>query len=614
MLRITLLRTVPNGRLPFFLLLLFTSIDSSVLSNAAEQRPNILFVSVDDMSCDSVGAFGCALPDTTPAIDAFAASSLKFQHAHVQVGNCMPSRNVMFSGLYPHSNRVEGFYQVKDPDYPVLCELMQQAGYFTGIRGKVSHSTPYSPFAWDTVLDNGEQKYSPKDVSSYYLSTKAGIEASREAQKPFCLVINISDPHKPFWGEGAESDQPSLIFTAKDVPLPGFLPDSPAIRKELALYYSTVRRADDCFAGVMRALDESGQSDNTVVIFLSDHGMPLPFAKTQLYHHSTHTPWLVRWPGVTQAGGVDVQHMISSIDLLPTLLDIVDAEHPAGLQGRSFLPLLRGESQTDRELVFKEYNENSGGACHPIRSVQSRQYLYLWNPWSDGNRVFRSATQGTVTYRQMQQLAADDAAVAARLNLLDHRLPEEFYDVSSDPDALHNLIDSPEHQQLIQEFRSHLQQWMQHTSDHALPAFQRREDSEFVSAWVDARQQESNDRRKRPAPNAGRRKQQPQAAEQNLIELTLPKSVTAGQLLTVPVQHHLPQTLGPQQLHVTLKDGENKRIERKVITIADDGTATVEFIVPADLESQKVFIAAFVGPEFAASLQHVNQPLPVSKQ
>jgi N-sulfoglucosamine sulfohydrolase len=108
----------------------------------AADRPNVLLITMDDLSCDSVGAFGCRLKDTTPNIDRLASQSLHFAHAHVQVGNCMPSRNVMFSGRYPHTNRVEGFYQVREPGYPVLADLLKEAGYFTGIRGKVSHSTP----------------------------------------------------------------------------------------------------------------------------------------------------------------------------------------------------------------------------------------------------------------------------------------------------------------------------------------------------------------------------------------------------------------------------------------------------------------------------------------
>ena len=105
-------------------------------------RPNILIVTVDDMNCDSVGAFGCELAGTTPNIDQLAARGMRYQFAHVQVGNCYPSRNVMFSGRYPHNTGVEGFYQVKDPDYPHLVDAMKAGGYFVGIRGKASHSTP----------------------------------------------------------------------------------------------------------------------------------------------------------------------------------------------------------------------------------------------------------------------------------------------------------------------------------------------------------------------------------------------------------------------------------------------------------------------------------------
>lgn len=80
-------------------------------------------------------------------------------------------------------------------------------------------------------------------------------------------------------------------------------------------------------------------------MFLSDHGMPLPFAKTQLYHHSTHTPWIIKWPGTTKPGSADGEHMISAVDMLPTLLDITGITHPAGFDGKSFAPLLKGENR-----------------------------------------------------------------------------------------------------------------------------------------------------------------------------------------------------------------------------------------------------------------------------
>ena len=147
-------------------------------------RPNILLLTVDDMSCDSVGVFGSKLADTTPNMDKLASQSLRFAHAHVTVGNCMPCRNVMFSGLYSHNNKVEGFYQVKNPGWPHLVDLMKGAGYFTGIRGKVSHSAPYQPYAWDANLDTLPvgAKAHLKDVSSYGIASAAGIAQAKAAK------------------------------------------------------------------------------------------------------------------------------------------------------------------------------------------------------------------------------------------------------------------------------------------------------------------------------------------------------------------------------------------------------------------------------------------------
>ncbi|RMF43482.1 MAG: heparan N-sulfatase, partial [Planctomycetota bacterium] len=229
----------------------------------ALDKPNVLIITVDDMSCDSVGAFGARLRDTTPNMDRLAQQAMRFEYAHVQVGNCMPSRNVMWSGRYPHNNRVEGFYQIKDPDYPVLCDLARQAGYFTAIRHKVSHSTPYSPYAWDLNLDAPPDGTRPhvKDAASYGASTRMAIEAARLAGKPFCVLINIADPHKPFYSEvkrGVDPHVPSRIYSAEEVPIPGFLHDDSVIRAELARYYSSVRRADDAVGSVLDALEQSG--------------------------------------------------------------------------------------------------------------------------------------------------------------------------------------------------------------------------------------------------------------------------------------------------------------------------------------------------------------------
>lgn len=460
------------------------------VSVAAEHRPNLLLITVDDMNADSVGVFGADVAGATPNIDQLAREGMRFELAHVQVANCMPSRNVMWSGLYPQSNKIVGFYQVADPGYMTLPDFARKAGYFTGIRHKLKDSSPYSPYQWDAILNDLSSPFNKKDPASYGLSTAAGIRSAKLAGKPFCLLINIADPHLPFFGfnrKGKAIDDafvPSRVYRAEDVTVPGFLPDDPVVREELAHYYSSVRRADDAVGQVLLALEQSGEADNTLVIFLSDHGMPFPFVKTQLYHQSTRTPLIARWPKEVKADSVDSEHMVSAVDILPTLLDAIGAEVPATLEGRSFLRLLEGGHQAGRDRVFKVYIENASGQRAPMRAVETAQFLYVFNPWSNGKRSLFSATNNTNTYGRMVQLAEEDAAVAARMHLLAHRVPEEFYDVRKDPDCLVNLIDDPDYQAEIERYRAMLADWLGEIEDPLLAVFQNRQDPQVLEAYM----------------------------------------------------------------------------------------------------------------------------------
>ena len=481
--------------------------------NAEEKKPlNLLLITVDDMSCDSVGVYGCELEGTTPVMDRLASQSLRFDYAHVTVGNCNPCRNVMFSGLISHNNKVEGFYKVTDPGWPHMVDLLKDAGYYAGIRGKVTHSSPYQPYDWDedlTTLEDGSKAHI-KDAKSYGESTARGIANAKKQGKPFFLSVNISDPHKPFWsqvrGGGEDPYKPSRIFTADEVPVPGFLFEDEAVREELALYYSSVRRADDCLNQVLRALKKSGEWDNTMIIFLSDHGMPLPFAKTQLYHHSTRTPLMVRVPGVTKAGSVDKRHMVSVLDLLPTVMDALGVKKPARLDGRSFYPVLKGEKQADREYIIKQYHENSGRSRDPMRAIQTKTHLYLFNPWSNGKRIFATATNGTDTCKRMIELAKNDKAMNERLNLYRYRVPQELYQVKRDPDCLQNLIGSSNNQEVKNKLQKLLEEWMVKTGDPILECFRKREDAAFVEAYVQKLESESEARRKASAPKPKNKK------------------------------------------------------------------------------------------------------------
>ena len=174
---------------------LFFSLSYLTFALLQAKPMNLLLITVDDMSCDSVGVYGCELDGTTPVMDRLASQSLRFEYAHVTVGNCNPCRNVMFSGLISHNNKVEGFYKVPDPGWPHMVDLLKDAGYYAGIRGKVTHSSPYQPYDWDddlTLLPDGGKAHQ-KDAKSFGESTTRGIAKAREQGKPFFLSINISD-------------------------------------------------------------------------------------------------------------------------------------------------------------------------------------------------------------------------------------------------------------------------------------------------------------------------------------------------------------------------------------------------------------------------------------
>jgi N-sulfoglucosamine sulfohydrolase len=458
---------------------------AAALAAQADERLNVLWITVDDMSCDSVGAFGCELAGITPNIDRLAAEGLRFEHAHVTVAICQPTRAVWMTGRYPHRSGALGFDRIRS-GVPTLVEAVHDAGWFTGLLGKTPHVVPSRHDAFDVIvkaLALGQGR-SPE---RYREAAKAFFAKSVEAGKPFFLMANAHDPHRPFAGSQQEANrkkrdrnkkgrtdfpEAKVEYDPREVPLPGFLPDLDPVRLELAEYFTSVHRADATVGALLRALDESGLAARTLVMFLSDHGMPLPFAKTNCWRHSTRTPWIVRWPETTEPGAVDEKHMIAGIDLAPTILDALELDPLDGADGRSFAPLLRGETQDGRERVFTHINTIASKRSYAMRAVDDRRFGYIYNAWSDGETVFRNESQSGRTFRAMRQAAERDPAVRARVELFVHRVPEELYDYANDPDALENLIDDPAQAKRVAEFRRLLRDEMRKTGDPELGAYE----------------------------------------------------------------------------------------------------------------------------------------------
>ena len=447
---------------------------------AAAGPPNILLITADDMNCDSVGAFGCRVKDTTPQIDRLAAQGMRFEHAHVTIAVCQPCRSVWLTGRYPHRSGGEGFHKLQKPGVPLLPGLLREAGYLVGLLGKEPHCTPYADFSWDTPKQPLGAGRNPRLYGEH---AKAFFEQAKQAGKPFFLMANSHDPHRPFYGndryEYGKPDGPqvpSKVFQPKDVVVPGFLPDIPQVRLEISEYYSSVRRCDDTVGALLAAIDDSGMAEKTIVVFLSDHGMTLPFAKTNVYYHSTRTPWIVRWPGRVEPGSVDRDHFISGIDLAPTLLEVAGVDQPEGMDGFSLKPLLLGHKQDGREMVFTQFHQTAGRGRYPMRAAEDKRFRYIYNPWSDGTRVFRNESQSGRSMKAMVAAGQSDPAIAARCELFLHRVPEEFYDLENDPDALENLVGDPEHRADVERFRKALADWMRRTEDPAWKALENRAD------------------------------------------------------------------------------------------------------------------------------------------
>jgi len=454
---------------------------------------NFVLVMADDMNWDAVGAFGCPTEETTPNLDRLASEGLRFNHGHVTIAVCQPSRSALMTGRYPHLSGGEGFYRLRCEGVPILPEILRNEGFDVGILGKLTHSTPYEAFKWDMEYDQGDLGQG-RNPEVYYQHAKDFVQSAVDNGQPFFLMANSHDPHRPFYGNDKaewynELDPPAVlpsrIFDPDEIVTPEFLPDIPEVRLEIAEYYNSVRRCDDMVERVLDVLDEVDVAENTLVMFLSDNGMAFPFAKTNCYLNSTRTPWLARWPAVIEAGRVDSEHFISAVDYLPTVLDTLGIASPEGVNGSSRLPVLRGKKQDGCAQAFTQFHQTSGRRNYPMRCVQTKHFGYIFNPWSDGEREFRNESQNGRSWKAMKEAEENNPDLAARNRLFTHRVLEEFYDFENDPHALNNLIGDPEYADEVEKLRYSLEEWMANVDDPALTALRGKSSRQALDNLMD---------------------------------------------------------------------------------------------------------------------------------
>jgi N-sulfoglucosamine sulfohydrolase len=468
--------------------------------------PNILIVTADDLAYNSVGAFGCQVPAITPNIDRLAGEGIRFMNAHTNVAVSMPCRQSWMTGCFPHNTNSEGFEPI-DENVHTLTELLKGLGYLNGILGKEIHHQPVEKYFWDfipfkTELDSQWRKGNSRNPELFNKYSTKFFKMAKDQDRPFFLIANSHDPHRPFVGSksdtatwGANMPPVTRIFAPEEVEMLGYLPDIKNVRKEVAQYYGSVYRCDQNIGAVLDALRESGQENNTLIIFLSDHGAAFPFSKSQCYLNSSKTPLIVKWPGNITPGSVDSTNFVMGIDLMPTIMEIAGLPMLTRIDGRSFLPLLQNKKQQDREFAYTAYYQIFAKKRYPMRCVQNEQYGYIYNFWSDHQMEISGDATGGLTWKAMIAAAATDAEIARRVELYKYRVPEEFYNFKKDPNGLVNLINDPSYAGEVDRFRRKMKKMMKKYRDPAYEAFRDRKDPGVIAEFMKAQREKAKNTR-----------------------------------------------------------------------------------------------------------------------
>lgn len=458
--------------------------------------PNILIVTADDLAYKSVSAYGCKVPGITPNIDQLAEQGIRFTHAHVNTAVCQPCRQSWLTGRFPHNNGAEGFEPIDD-DVPTLPEQLKNIGYINGILGKEIHHQPVERFFWDyipfrTERDSIWRKGHSRNPGLFYRYSAQFFKTAKDQKKPFFLIANSHDPHRPFVGSrndtltwGDNMPPVSRQFSPDEVEMFGYLPGIEKVRKEVAQYYGSVYRCDQNIGAVLKALRESGLEKNTLVIFLSDHGAAFPFSKAQCYLNSTKTPLIVKWPGTIIPGSVDSSHFVTGIDLMPTVMEIAGIPLVPKLDGRSFLPLLFNEEQKDRDYAYSTFCQIFARIRYPMRCIQNKDFGYIYNFWSDHQTEIRGDATGGLTWRAMIKAAETDPEVARRVELFKYRVPEEFYHFKEDPDGLNNLANDPAYAHELKKFRKKMLKMMKRYNDPAYEAYRDKNQAGVIEDFME---------------------------------------------------------------------------------------------------------------------------------
>jgi arylsulfatase A-like enzyme len=320
-----------------------------------------------------------------------------------------------------------------------LAQTLRRAGYETAATG-VQHILIKEELAgYDRIIKAG--------IAARTVAPAAIEFLSEPHTKPFFFAAGFLETHRSFPALGPREDP---RYTLPPAPIA----DTPETRADMAAYKASARVLDDAIGAILQALDRAGLAGNTLVIYSTDHGVSFPEMKVDLRDAGIGVSLIMRGPREF-AGGKVVDAMVSHVDLFPTLCDYIGIERPAWLEGRSMMPLLRGEAKEIREELFAEVNYHA--VYEPKRCVRTSRWKYIRN-FGDYRKAIVSNVDDSPSKTLWVEHGWRNRAVPR----------EQLYDLLFDPHEAHNLADDPGARAALQDMRGRMDRWMNSTADPLL--------------------------------------------------------------------------------------------------------------------------------------------------
>ncbi len=437
-----------------FVFLLAVILCSAEIGLSAETRPNILWISLEDISPDW-GCYGDRQA-ITPNIDGLAKQGVRFTRAFTHAGVCAPSRSGLITGMHPttigtHFMRCKGV-----PPAYVKCftEYLRGAGYYCTNDSKTDYNFDAPLTAWDDNRGGAHWRNRP---------TK---------DQPFFSVINLTTTHESQIRLGEKQQaarREKLTENERHDPatmvLPPYYPDTPVVRRDMANYYDNLTFTDKRVGEILQQLDDDGLADKTIVFCWGDHGRGLPRGKRWVYDSGIRVPLVIRWPGQIDADSVR-EDLVCFLDFAPTVLSLAGIERPKHLQGQVFLGK---ERAADREYIYAA-RDRMDETLDIIRAVRDKRFKYIRNYRPDLPYAQDIAYMNEMpTMKEWRRLAAADKLVFPQTIFFEKTKPvEELYDTDNDPHEVNNLAAKPEFEKELLRLRAAHEKWRKDTADLGL--------------------------------------------------------------------------------------------------------------------------------------------------